>query len=936
MRSPLSASFLILLTSTTSMVGVMSDWSNAVALAQTNLDAQPTYQVGQVVEVLWEQSWWVARVLRIEGNQYCITYEGWDSAWDECVGSERIRSVADAETLQALGAEAGRLHEQSLEQLNRSEFQAALQSSQRALEIYRQIGNRMGEGIMLSNLGQVYDTMGQYPQALESYQQALSTHRDISNRSGESNALNGIGLVYSSLGQYPQALEFYQQALVINQHLGNRSGEATNLNNIGSVYDNLGQYPRALEYYQQSLTISYDLGDRESEATSLNNFGLLYNNLGQSVRALDYYQQALTINRDLGDRTSEATNLNNIGAVYAALGDYSQALEQFQQVLVIRQEVGDRAQEGTALNNIGFVYQKLNQEAQALEVYQRALAIAREIGNRRGESITLGNIGKLYFSQGQYSQALEAYQQALPIAQETGYRVAEGRILDNLGELLAAQNQLELAIVSLKQSVNVWETIRGELRSLSTEQQQAFTDQVADTYRELAALLLQQDRVLEAQEVLDLLKLQELEDYLHNIERNEQISQGIYLWDAEVQIIEQYQQAIAQGQAIATVANSIEVDSRVAELQRIAREQRVPENLLTKLQDNLRQLDRPAALLYPLILEDRLEVVVVLPNSPPVRHTVAVTQPELETAIRDFRQYLTQRTNRRMAPAQQLYDWLIRPIAADLHQAGVETLLYAADGQLRYIPLAALHDGEQWLVERFTINQITAASLTNFESSREPNLRVLAGAYSDRQLVYEFAIGDRQFAFNGLEFAGSEVEAIASTIPQTTTFLNRDFSRAKVEPQLEDYTVIHLATHAEFVRGVPEESFILFGNGDRLSLRELSGLSLPNVDLVVLSACRTAVSGELGNGEELLGFGYQMQQTGADAAIASLWYVNDGGTQMLMTAFYAALQQGMSEADALRQAQMTLINSDSESASTTQRLTHPYYWAPFILIGNGL
>jgi CHAT domain-containing protein len=156
--------------------------------------------------------------------------------------------------------------------------------------------------------------------------------------------------------------------------------------------------------------------------------------------------------------------------------------------------------------------------------------------------------------------------------------------------------------------------------------------------------------------------------------------------------------------------------------------------------------------------------------------------------------------------------------------------------------------------------------------------------------------------------------------------------------------------------GTPDDSFILFGNGERITLRDIQTWSLKNVDLVVLSACETGLGGKLGNGEEILGLGYQMQQAGARAAIASLWTVDDGGTQALMNAFYAALENGKTnKAEALRQAQIALITDnysalgeergivgvrqrirDTLGKEVANRLGHPYYWAPFILIGNGL
>jgi CHAT domain-containing protein len=202
------------------------------------------------------------------------------------------------------------------------------------------------------------------------------------------------------------------------------------------------------------------------------------------------------------------------------------------------------------------------------------------------------------------------------------------------------------------------------------------------------------------------------------------------------------------------------------------------------------------------------------------------------------------------------------------------------------------------------------------------------------------------------------VENLAAAFPDTTQFMNDRFSRSLVEPLMDSHTIVHLATHAAFVPGSPADSFILFGNGDRLSLQDIRDTwqgRFNRVELIVLSACETGVGDALGNGEEILGFGYLMQEAGASAAIASLWAVSDGGTQTLMDAFYSNLNQQMTKAEALRQAQIALITSDLTASgvergasvevistrtglpvSVASSLSHPYYWAPFILIGNGL
>ncbi|PZO45514.1 MAG: hypothetical protein DCF15_21470, partial [Phormidesmis priestleyi] len=206
-------------------------------------------------------------------------------------------------------------------------------------------------------------------------------------------------------------------------------------------------------------------------------------------------------------------------------------------------------------------------------------------------------------------------------------------------------------------------------------------------------------------------------------------------------------------------------------------------------------------------------------------------------------------------------------------------------------------------------------------------------------------------------YAGIEVDLLQNAFP-TTPFFGNDFSRSNTEPLFNDHSIVHLATHAALLIGSPLESFILFGNGDQLTLADLKNWRgrLRSVDLIVLSACETGTGSiKDANGEEILGFGYLMQDAGARAVISSLWPVSDGGTQELMTNFYEALKvSGMTKAKALQQAQIALItgnqidassgerftftprNPENPEALPNSRLSHPYYWAPFILIGNGL
>ncbi len=877
--------------------------------------------------------------------------------------------------------------------LEQSQYRQALEPYQNSLAVQQDIpspspADRTKQAVTLNKLGFINSALGDQENALSYFNQALPIRKEVGDRSGEAVTLNDIGRVYSALGEQKKALAYYSQALQIRKDIGDRSGEATTLNNFGRVYSALGQKEKALTFYNQALLIFRDVGNPRIEAITLNNMGGVYDALGQKTKALDFYNQALPIFRDVGNRSGEATALNNIGRVYFALGQKAKALDFYNQALPILRDVGNRSVEATILNNIGRVYAALGEQEQALAYYNQALPILREVGNRSGEAGTLNNIGFVYDDLGEQEKALAYYNQALPIFKAVGNRSGEATTLNNIAALLSQQNQPELAIVFYKQSVNLIESLRDEIRTLPPEVQQSYAQTVAFTYRALANLLLQQDRVLEAQQILDLLKVQELEDYLSQVRGNTETQKGVVVLKAERAILDKFnasqknviqlgqeltqlrqlrqgERTLAQQKRIDQLVklqnnlnqdfnqfiDNAEVQTALEQLSRTAQRQSVDLADLDALRDNLKQLN--AVLLYPLILEDRLELVITTPDSIPIRRTVDVSRRDLNQTIVDFRRALQDRRSTEVKPlAQKLYAWLIQPLETELQQANAETIIYAPDGQLRYIPLAALHDGDQWLVQRLRVNNITAKSFSNLNAQTQGPLSVLAGAFVNGQ--YNFQIGAEQFAFAGLPFAGKEISQLVASIPGTTSLLDKNFSVAQFQPRMNEHSIVHLATHAAFVPGQPEDSFILFGNGERATLRDIGSWSLFNVDLVVLSACETGLGGKFGNGEEVLGLGYQFQNRGAKATLASLWQVDDGGTQTLMNAFYDQLKVSkVSKAEALRQAQIALIMGQ-DTRETNKRggikvvgktigksrpkasLDHPYYWAPFILIGNGL
>jgi CHAT domain-containing protein/tetratricopeptide (TPR) repeat protein len=339
---------------------------------------------------------------------------------------------------------------QEAQQLQNGTQEAKIKSVEKyheALGLYRRAGARRREAETLTNIGSVYQALGDTQKALEKFNEALPINREVGDRRGEVNTLDNIGAVYWSLGELQKALEKFNEALPISREIGARREEASTLGSIGVVYDSLGETQKALDNYNEALSILRTLGDRKEEASALSNIGLVYETLGELQKALDKYNEALPLSREVGDRGGEAITLTNIGAVYEILGETQKALEKYNEALPIMREVGDRRGESAALNNIGLVYHLLGDTQKALDTFNEVLPIKRALGDREGETVTLNNIGQVYQSLGETQKALEKYNESLPILREVGNRRGEAVALHNIGaayrSLGGTQNALE-------------------------------------------------------------------------------------------------------------------------------------------------------------------------------------------------------------------------------------------------------------------------------------------------------------------------------------------------------------------------------------------------------------------------------------------------------------------------------------------------------------
>nr|WP_229424011.1 tetratricopeptide repeat protein [Moorena producens] len=330
-------------------------------------------------------------------------------------------------------AEADKLLLEGFSHYDRSEFREASQSWQQALVIYKQIGNRWGEAISLTNLGNAYHDLGKYKKAIDYHQQSIAIAREIGDRDGEANSLIGLGNAYGNLGDYKKAIDYYQNSLAIAREIGDRQGEAASRGNLGNSYFNLGEYKKAIDYQLEAIAIDREIGNRLGEAKSLSNLGLGYESLGDYTKAIDYQQKSLAIDREIGNRLGEATSLTNLGHAYLNLGDYKKAIDYYQNSLAIAREIGHRLGEANSLIGLGHAYLNLGDYKKAIDYYQNSLAIAREIGHRLVEANSLGNLGLIYSHLGDYKKAIDYQLEAIAIAREIGDRQGEAKSLNNLG-----------------------------------------------------------------------------------------------------------------------------------------------------------------------------------------------------------------------------------------------------------------------------------------------------------------------------------------------------------------------------------------------------------------------------------------------------------------------------------------------------------------------
>ena len=873
------------------------------------------------------------------------------------------------------------------------EMQKALNYYEQALPLRRMVNDPDGKATTLNYIGRVYDVLGEKQKALEYLDQALQLWRAQGDRRGEATALTNIGLVHYSLGEMQKALYYYKQALPLRRVVSDLGGEATTLNYMGRVYDVLGEKQKALEYLNKALQLWRVVRDRRGEGTTLTNIGLVYYSLAETQKALDYYNQALPLRRAVSDRDGEATTLLYMGMVFDVQGKREKALEYFNSALPLWRAVGDRRGEATTLNYIGRVSDALGEKEKAVGYYNQALVLRRAAGDRDGQATTLNYLGKVYATLGERRSALESYDQALALAHEVGNPLVEGVILSNMMEFWRSAGEPPTAIFFGKLAVNKFQQIRGNIRGLEKETQESFLKSREKTYRDVADMLIDQGRLVEAQQMLDLLKNEEYFDFIRRDSREaSSLTAPVDLTKSEKELNRRYENNASritqignewatlrakpsrtpeEERKLAKLSDQLRVandawetflDDLYAELGKSKDAQTTVDTLresISAMQRVVRQLGPGTVALYTLVGEEKYRIIVVTPTVT-VPHEYPIKAEDLQKLVFEFRQALRDPRSDPLPRAQELYRILIGPAAEDLDGAHAITLMWSLQGVLRYLPVAALHDGTGYLVQKYRNEVFTPASVASL--TERPAVKTWRGL--------GMGVSKSYGQFKALPAVVEELHRLIreKNLPNSQGVLpgemmiDEGFTKRSMKKALEGkYPLVHIASHFAFVSGDETNSFLLLGGkdtqGERLTLAEIRrdpGFNFNDTELLTLSACNTAVDGAIGDGREVDGLGRLGQQKGARAVVASLWGVYDPSTGLLMQLFYKlwTTHPRMPKVQALQEAQLALLGAVPTSTSgivahksSTRRpnsnmnspvsmYAHPYYWAPFILIGN--
>lgn len=864
-------------------------------------------------------------------------------------------------------ANAQSLLQQGTELYEAERFSEAAAIWQQANTAFASQGDSLGQALVLSNLSLTYLRFGQWEEAQNYIEQSLNLLQ-ISKDSANSQTrqeilakvLNAQGNLQWEQGQLEQALSTWKEATRHYAEAGHSEGIFITKINQSKALQTLGLSRQAEEILQQVYQNLQQQPDSHLKATGLRYLGIAFRRLGDLEQSRQVLEESLKLaelpklrslallelgntERALGNRDSAIGKEDeaqrhiqstiqfyqqaaNLGTGTGALLLLDVQLQSQLNLLSLLVETGQRLEAmqlwpriQDAIANLPpsrtAIYARLNlarsltclhpnidksvfsctKNGQSSEIpspsWQAIAQIvataqqqAQNLQDRRAESYALGQLGGLYELTGQWSEAQNLTQKALLLVEPLQASDIRYRWEWQLGRLLENQGDIPGATAAYTRAVEALESIRADMLTISSDVQFSFRDNVKPIYRGLVDLLLRPP-----------LNPPDQAGEKGRVPSPENLKKAIRATDS----------------------------LQLAEL----------ENFLGCNLSAIKSIDQvtdpKAAIIYPIILEDRIALIYELPGSQQLGYQeTRISQQEVDQTLRALRDNLTVpgNTPEVLEDAQKVYEWIIKPIEPFLEQSPqIETLVFVLDGALRNIPMAILYDGEQYLIEKnYAIAVAPRVELFSPKASAQ-KLNIFTGGVGIPQVI-------QNTPFPKIEKLQEELERIAQKATTSQPLLDADFTKTRIQQQLQagNFSAIHWKTHGVFSSD-PEQTYIV-AYQERIQAQDLNSLIQTGsqrrtqpLELIVLSACETAQ----GDDRAVLGLAGIAVRTGARSVLSTLWVAKDAPNTEFMVRFYEELSKpGMTKTQAVRQAQLALLKEYG--------YTSPYIWATYVLVGNWL
>ncbi|MBO0724671.1 MAG: CHAT domain-containing protein [Blastocatellia bacterium] len=897
--------------------------------------------------------------------------------------------------------------------VHKGDYAQALRITQIAAWIAERIGDRVGLGNAMIDLGRIHDRQNHYAQAMDCYQKSLAIFEEAGDKKGKSLALLYIGVAYDSESRFDQALTYFEKGLAISEEIGDKSVSARILDRMGLAHDSLGHYELALELLQKSRALSEDSNDKETLGSTLNSLGIVYSDHGRYAEALEcllkslkileemgiagdklrladlltnigriyrlqgntdqalaYYRRGLKIFEDLGDKFGIATLQINIGVAYKTQGYYEEAVEWFQKSLRGYEEMKSSGGVARSLNNIGATYRLQGRHEQAMEQLLKSLRIREEIKDRVGISLTLNNLGRLYQDQGRYAEMLEVSSRSAGLAEEFNAREQLWNAQYLMGVAFQALGRQAEARRSFLAAIDGIESLRREVAG-GEQQRQSFLEDKLSPWLGMISLLVSQKEFGEALTFAEQSKARALLDTLQAGRPSLRRSLSPQERQAEED------QRLLMGALNSQLSGELRRDkpdsSRVAELKASVAKARLEyedlENNLYVAHPELRARrgeasiikaeeiaallpDPSSALLEYVVDDDRTYLFAITKAAGHAEaeievFTIPIKRVELAKQTEGFRAQLAGRDLGFRASARKLYDLLLKPAQEALR--GKTSLVIAPDDKLWELPFQALLTSDsRYVIEKSAVSY--APSLTVLREMRahrgkhQPGDPAETAGYPllafgnpaiGKETIERAALALRDERLDPLPEAEQEVKALGRLYgPHSKVYIGAEASEDRLKAEGARARILHFATHGVLNNASPMYSHLVLSQGDTnedglLEAWELMQMDL-KADLAVLSACETA-RGRFGAGEGLIGLSWALFVAGVPATVVSQWKVESASARDLTLDFHQRLMAPSNakttKAEALREAALKMMKNPATS--------HPFYWAGFVLVGDG-